>query len=204
MYLVLGSSFLPFLTRSLNIYKSVFFFLTEYSCEKKFDIKSSSKILGALWISSGGQIPFELPEFFGIYFWEAIKRSQEIVINVSEKEAMGQTKMPRASIFLLLLFGHQTDDLNMNFFFSTQAQELLARYSSTVFAFDTSGDTRYIRCDFPQCKQHAEALQGIVLRLTCLHIVHRSSWVLNTSKQVWGDEREMLGMLHYKYKLKFL
>lgn len=82
--------------------------------------------------------------------------------------------MPRASIFLLLLFGHQTDDLNMIFFFSTQAQELLAWYPSTVFAFDTSGDTRYIRCDFPQCKQHAEALQGIVLRLTCLHIVHRS------------------------------
>lgn len=159
MDLVLGSSFLPFLTRSLNIYKFVFFFW-QNTREKILDIKSSSKILCALWISSGGQIPFELPELFGIYFWEAIKRSQEIVINISEKEAMGETKMPRASIFLLLLFGHQTDDLNMNFFFSLlrprnflHGTPVLCLHSTPLETQDILGVTFHSASNMPRpCK----------------------------------------------------
>ena len=66
---------------------------------------------------------------------------------------------------MVLLSSHQKKLFILENIFSymqLQVQELLKHFSSTVFACDISGDTRYIRCDFPQCRQHAEALQGIV------------------------------------------
>lgn len=36
-----------------------------------------------------------------------------------------------------------------------QVSQYLSRYSSTVFACETSADTRYIKCDFPSCPQHS-------------------------------------------------
>ncbi|XP_022800692.1 uncharacterized protein LOC111338453 [Stylophora pistillata] len=71
---------------------------------------------------------------------------------------------------------------------ATKTQELLTRFSSTVFAFDTSPDTRYIRCDFPQCKQHSEALQG------------KPCWLLNTIKNVKFLERHVGKEVHHYMK----
>ncbi|KAK3699893.1 hypothetical protein QZH41_016548 [Actinostola sp. cb2023] len=65
------------------------------------------------------------------------------------------------------------------------ADEFMTRCSSsTVFACDLSSDTRYIRCDFPQCSEHGQAVQA------------KPSWMLNTLKNVRILEKHVGKEIH--------
>ena len=62
-------------------------------------------------------------------------------------------------------------------------------YTSTVFACDTSSDDRYIRCDFPQCKDHGQnenqdpgvwyLVSSIHVTVACILSKHQSQYDLD-------------------------
>ena len=75
------------------------------------------------------------------------------------------------------------------FLLCIQTRELLTRFSSTVFACDISGDTRYIRCDFPQCREHAEALQGRLIQISKLYLkitgINVAQIIVHITSETW-------------------
>jgi len=73
-------------------------------------------------------------------------------------------------------------------------QDLLSKYSSTVFLCDTTPDGKYVRCDFPCCSQHK--------RYNDIKQIPVSSWLLNTVNNVRylekhvSDEIERFMQMH--------
>ena len=77
--------------------------------------------------------------------------------------------------FLLILLQFTFALLQFNL--SLQAQQLLTKYRSTVFACDISGDTRYVRCDFPHCSQHGSNVHGLYTAYNFAFEIVQVCWI---------------------------